>query len=595
MEAPRKRLRFDADDLSDEETFGLDSTQPSALSGIPQDHEPQKDEDELRLERILFGKLSAPKVKPRKKEIGDSPDAEQYVTTGLENVRDEDLFVMDDLVTPVTDLLGDEEDEIPQMSESSVESDDESESNGPQDSTSAYPPRPTYEIPKIKSAWADPSDDNIKISLAADTRLYKLRDSLADDEVTGRIYEAKLRRQFERMNPTPEWATNARGKLHQKRKRLSSLDGAEDEHEELEHLLRSTSGILNTSAKASALPSDSLKIEHLRDANSAARSYASILSVRFHPSPTVSVMLSTGMDNRLRLFNIDGLMNPLLHTVHATELRKPRAIFHPTGSSILLTAERPYYYVYDIQSDRFVKSSSAFWKSTTSRGRILQDRVVDSFSMSKFSPDGKFLAVGGRDGYVYLVDWSQNITGGPVTGSMKMNTDIKDLCWVGQDQLMTLGDNSEVYLWDIGMRRCISRWRDEGTYKPNILEGSTKGDYYAVGTHTGIVSVYDRSAVRQDSMGRSVNPLKEITNLKTSITSMRIDPSSQLIAAASDDKECQLKMIHLPSLKVFANWPTPMAIHGSVTALDFSPGTEYFAVGNDKGRVMLYSLKHFAV
>ena len=47
--------------------------------------------------------------------------------------------------------------------------------------------------------------------------------------------------------------------------------------------------------------------------------------------------------------------------------------------------------------------------------------------------------------------------------------------------LMTLTQDAEVYLWDIGTRRCISRWKDEGNFGASVLNGSRNGAYHAIG------------------------------------------------------------------------------------------------------------------
>lgn len=57
------------------------------------------------------------------------------------------------------------------------------------------PQKKTLPSNKKGPAWSDPSDQNIKISLRDDKRLRKLRTSLAEDEITGREYERKLRQQ----------------------------------------------------------------------------------------------------------------------------------------------------------------------------------------------------------------------------------------------------------------------------------------------------------------------------------------------------------------------------------------------------------------
>jgi U3 small nucleolar RNA-associated protein 18 len=56
-----------------------------------------------------------------------------------------------------------------------------------------------------------------------------------------------------------------------------------------------------------------------------------------------------------------------------------------------------------------------------------------------------------------------------------------------------------------------------------------------------------------------------------------------------------LLQIHLPSLTAFANWPTSSTPLGHVTSIDFSAGSEYVAVGNNRGRVLLNHLRDFSV
>lgn len=51
--------------------------------------------------------------------------------------------------------------------------------------------------------------------------------------------------------------------------------------------------------------------------------------------------------------------------------------------------------------------------------------------------------------------------------------------------------------------------------------------------------------------------------------------------------------MHLPSATVFANWPTQATPLHHVTTVDFSKGSEFLAIGNAKGKVLLYTIKHF--
>jgi len=51
--------------------------------------------------------------------------------------------------------------------------------------------------------------------------------------------------------------------------------------------------------------------------------------------------------------------------------------------------------------------------------------------------------------------------------------------------------------------------------------------------------------------------------------------------------------LHVATGTVFSNWPTKDTPLRKVQSLAFSPGGGYFAVGNDRGKVLLYRLNHF--
>lgn len=143
-----------------------------------------------------------------------------------------------------------------------------------------------------------------------DKRRRKLRDAVAEDTVGGRDYERRLRRQYEKINPTPEWATKARKRVQDTtgKRRRSSTDSEPDAEEAedssaLDSLLSGTGSVL-AGRRAKILAHGSLSIERLRDANLSAKADGEIKVVQFHPSPQVPVLFTTSADRRLRLFTV---------------------------------------------------------------------------------------------------------------------------------------------------------------------------------------------------------------------------------------------------------------------------------------------------
>lgn len=90
-------------------------------------------------------------------------------------------------------------------------------------------------------------------------------------------------------------------------------------------------------------------------------------------------------------------------------------------------------------------------------------------------------------------------------------------------------------------------------------------------------------------------PFKSLGNLTTSIDNIKFNYDSQLMAISSHEARDALRMVHLPSGSVYQNWPTERTPFGRITTMDFSANSDYLAVGNDLGRIVLYSLNHYAL
>ena len=173
---------------------------------------------------------------------------------------------------------------------------------------------------KQESAWIDPSEVKptaLVSLLSGPTRLRKLRHGEDEDIITGKDYETRLRAQFERVNPEPAWAKKARGS---KRKNKTWDDNdeddgtGEDEEENVDDIITSTAGILShktkTKKRAVVIPSGTLSIERVRDANQSVQDSGSgeIRVLGFHPKPDVPVLCVATADRRVRLFNVSFIL-----------------------------------------------------------------------------------------------------------------------------------------------------------------------------------------------------------------------------------------------------------------------------------------------
>ena len=91
----------------------------------------------------------------------------------------------------------------------------------------------------------------------------------------------------------------------------------------------------------------------------------------------------------------------------------------------------------------------------------------------------------------------------------------------------------------------------------------------------------------------SVAPLRELGNLTTAVDTLRFSPDSRVLCFASRMAKDALRLLHVPSLTVFSNWPTSRSPLNYVHAADFSPHCGFLAIGNAKGRALLYRLHHY--
>lgn len=166
-------------------------------------------------------------------------------------------------------------------------------------------------------------------------------------------------------------------------------------------------------------------------------------------------------------------------TLHIPSLPLTRSTFHPSGSSVLLTGTRPFYYTYDLPSARCIRSPRNLF------GSVQTPSSPNSLTRHAFSPDGTLLAVAGRRGAVSVLDWSG--TGvGAVLAELRSGRGgtVVDLVWsLDSRELSVLGgrDGAEVEVWDVGERKVVRKWQDDRAFGGTVMRRSPDGNFTAVG------------------------------------------------------------------------------------------------------------------
>jgi U3 small nucleolar RNA-associated protein 18 len=416
---------------------------------------------------------------------------------------------------------------------------------------------------KRVAVWEDEDDEEIDVDLTSANRLRKLQKTEGETVISGKEFSTRLRQQHKSMN-----------RMGQKWAELPA-DTDRDNEEDIADPLQTTGGLL-ADGESALLLSDKLKVDRLGDGNRQGVSKCAINSVRFHRR-TSQLMLTAGLDKTLRLFSIDGVDNPKVQSIFIRDLPIMSAEFFKTREEIILAGRRPFFYSYDLISGKVVKIP-----------RIL-GRKERSFERFALSPNGDYIAFHGNDGYIVLLSGKTK----QWVANMKMNGAIRNLSFTPDSKyLLSSGEDGDLYTWDMRTFRCINRHKDEGCVRATALAAGSK--FYASGSNDGVVNLYKRSDCMPGGSRPNPTPLKAVMSLTTRVDSLRFSHDENLLLMSSTMKKDSLKILHVPSRRVFSNWPTSQTPLRHVTSVDFTANSGMMAIGNDRGRVLLYSVGQYS-
>ncbi|OAP61919.1 hypothetical protein AYL99_04122 [Fonsecaea erecta] len=575
----------------------------------------EKDETELRLEKALFGdeagfleSLKRDQVQDdrslvRRKRGKDDQSEEDEADGGLSDVADGDLFFLDSGADRLPPSVSKELERTEQVH------------------THLHP----------DAVWHDSDDDRITVSLASNTRLRKLRDTEADDVVSGREYIQRLRRQYERLHPTPEWVTYAR-----KRRKLSSRsdehDAASDSDvsmgedtlpsaQPLAELLRTAGSLTRTDTKhpgakgVRKLRPEVIDIQRCKDV--AGSGPSSVDTLQFHPY--YPLLLAAGPSSTVTLYHISPQPpnpNPILTSLHlkGTPLHtaafcRPRAQPAPDDASeahdptkVFLSSRRRYFHTWSLSTGTVTKVTRALYGQARK-----EQRTMEAF---KLSPCGRYMGLvgsskkGGGSINVLSTETMQWLC----SCRIDSRGGVADFAWWRNgDGFAVVGKNGEVSEYDIEARRVVMRWMDEGAVGTTVIAlGGDAGQqcqggsrWVAVGSSSGVVNLYDRRGwMGTGDPGDHVadkddrpKPARMFDQLTTPISHLEFSQDGQMLVMTSRWKKNALRLAHLPSCTLYRNWPTDKTPLGRISAAALSPDGSYLAVGNEQGKIRLWEIR----
>lgn len=445
------------------------------------------------------------------------------------------------------------------------------------------------------STWDDSDDANTKFDSKSFARQSWLRSSMSEK---GNVHLGTIQgpcSQRQRLNGRSDWAC------------MSGADKAAsaDKHEKNEPLSREGAVMVENASTALSKPlhRGTLEATRLQDANVMQPSSSALRTVEFHHHRTL--LLTAGLDKTIRLFDIVGGKNHHVKSVFLEDLPIYKAGFCGDGSKILASGRRRFIYSYDISH------GSVERVLPTMNGEI---RSLEHFVATPPGTSNPMLAFLGEDGNVPLI----SLKSMSCIASVKMNGSARSATFSSDGlQLMTAGEDSVVYFWDLrNQKRCIDKLVDQGAVAITSLASSACNRYLAVGSDRGAVNFYENADIQKlskraeragdreyfgnpDSGGlgdpgmcRSfgTRPTGTIFNLTTEVNEMNFNADGQILAVSSHLKRDSLRLVHTPSCTVFADWPSSKTPLQYVWSTAFSSCGDYFAVGNARGRALLYRI-----
>ncbi|KAF8394336.1 hypothetical protein HHK36_020544 [Tetracentron sinense] len=434
------------------------------------------------------------------------------------------------------------------------------------------------ETKERKPVWIDDEEEKANINIAKVNRLRKLRKDDDENLISGSVYVSRLRTQHAKLNPGTEWAqlgSRSQNGIPYDDDELDEENGAVVAHgyenaEGDDDVLRTNEDLVVKSS--TKLFPGLIEYSRLVNANAEDPSSGPINSVQFHRN--AQLLLTAGLDRRLRFFQIDGKRNTKIQSIFLEDCPIRKAAFLPDGSQVIVSGRRKFFYSFDLVKAKVDKTGP------------LTGREEKSLEVFEVSPDSSTIAFVGNEGYILLVSSKTK----ELIGTLKMNGTARSLAFADDGrQLLSSGGDGHVYHWDLRTRTCFHKAVDEGCVNGSALCTSPNGTLFASSSGSGIVNVYNR----EEFIGGKRRPIKTIENLTTNVDCLKFNNDAQILAISSSLQKNSLKLIHIPSFTVFSNWPPPNQTLHHPRCLDFSPGGGFMAMGNAAGKVLLYKLHHY--
>ncbi|KAF4724834.1 U3 snoRNP protein, partial [Perkinsus olseni] len=400
------------------------------------------------------------------------------------------------------------------------------------------------EKPAQQPAWVDEDDDasNTEVDLTSHNRLKKLRSSRDEVKVSVREYEARLRDRFTQMSGRQDWA---------------QAKPVEDEDSDDEFIPS-----LNKA-------SDPTKLAIRRVTNVCGRpqhsgGYGPITVLAWHPKEDL-LLSANRLGDSFRLNKVDGKKNTEVYSAKLKDFQIESATFL-NSNEVAAVGPQGTVCLFDVnkQSVTAVKGACG-----TSR----KDRKLWSIS----ALGGKSFAMATQGGEVLVSDTRSR----KLAAKFQLGAPASVVMWHPTNNHLICADGrANVYEWDVGTRRCLSKVHDD--LAVSITCGATFDHGLAFGTSSGTLDVVDIK--EGGGLGGFRTVCESLVNPLTAVCSLR----GKILLGATNAKNSAIRATNAVTGQTYSNWPTTISNLGRVESV--AAKDDWLAMGNSRGQVMLFTV-----
>lgn len=368
----------------------------------------------------------------------------------------------------------------------------------------------------------------------------------ASSKVENQIAEFKGSRQISGAKKRPRWATN------RKSNPKAGLDEA-----------------LSSPGEAR----DKLYFKRMTDANISCPSDGVISSTKY--DSTGRMLLTAGSDLNVRVFVRDNCESyNLSHNLLVEGGPIQRADFLPYNNEMILLAQSSGIYLLNVESnkaDRLAEfGASESWKSGSF--------VIGSRDSSAF------VCVLGQQGRVGIAALQSRCR----VASLNASGHIKAAVFSSSAlDLITVNTQGIVNVWDLRMHRCRHQIQNDNFTSATSLALSPDDRKLAIGTANGTVA---RCLNWQKMNPDNSSHIELNSSLKTAVDGIHFNHNGELLLVSSSKVKDAVRVINIATANTIPHWPTSQTPLGYVFCSDFNPESTELALGNARGRVLIYNL-----